>query len=172
MQINVPTLNILIYYYLFISRFLDFYLTLPIHSSLVYLFMLTHTQKTKTNKQKQCKITHNSSRFEPPTPRWQINKNEHVTGWTTTSCVILSDFNNYIKFYIIMSASHEFTIFVFTIYWKGTQKLSAIQTQSLITRSYRQWTQVFARFQFSLYISYKTTIFQKLILKSIHTRFR
>jgi len=28
----------------------------------------------------------------------------------------LSDFNNYIKFYIIMSASHEFTIFVFSIY--------------------------------------------------------
>ena len=32
---------------------------------------------------------------------------------------------------------------------------------------YRQWTKVFACFQFSLYISYKTTIFQKLILKSI-----
>ena len=33
---------------------------------------------------------------------------------------------------------------------------------------YRQCTKVFACFQFSLYISYKTTIFQKLILKSIH----
>ena len=47
----------------------------------------------------------------------------------------LSDFNNYIKFYINMSAPHEFTIFVFSIYWKGTEKLSAIHTQSLITRS-------------------------------------
>ena len=32
---------------------------------------------------------------------------------------------------------------------------------------YKQWTKVFTRFQFSLCISYKTTIFQKLILKSI-----
>jgi len=39
-------------------------------------------------------------------------------------------------------------------------------------QNYRQWTKVFAHFQFTLYISYKTTIFQKLILKSIHTRFR
>ena len=40
-----------------------------------------------------------------------------------------------------------------------------------LTYMYRQWTKVFARFQFSLCISYKTTIFQKLILKSIYTRF-
>jgi hypothetical protein len=33
---------------------------------------------------------------------------------------------------------------------------------------YRQWTKVFARFQFTLYISYKTTVFQNIILKSIH----
>ena len=33
---------------------------------------------------------------------------------------------------------------------------------------YRQWTKVFACFQFSIYISYKTTICQMLILKSIH----
>jgi hypothetical protein len=32
---------------------------------------------------------------------------------------------------------------------------------------YRQWTKVFARFQFTLYISYKTTVFQNIILKSI-----
>ena len=107
-------------------------LTLPIHISLV-TYLCLHTQKTKqTNK--NCKNTH-TSRFEPLTPRWQINKNEYVTDWTTTSCVTLSDFINYIKFYIIMLVSHEFTIFVFSIYWKGTEKLSAIHTQSLITRS-------------------------------------
>jgi hypothetical protein len=32
----------------------------------------------------------------------------------------------------------------------------------------RQWTNVFAPFQFTLYISYKTTVFQNIILKSIH----
>ena len=34
-----------------------------------------------------------------------------------------------------------------------------------------QWTKVFARFQFTLYISYKTTVFQNIILKLIHVRF-
>jgi hypothetical protein len=32
---------------------------------------------------------------------------------------------------------------------------------------YRQWTKVCRHFQYSLYISYKTTIFQKIILQSI-----
>jgi hypothetical protein len=143
MQINVPTLNIFIYYYLFIYLF-NFRFLLDVTKNVYvldvtnshffgYLFMFTHT-KNQTNKQKQCKNTH-TSRFEPLTPRWQINKNEYVTDWTTTSCVTLSDFINYIKFYIIMLVSHEFTIFVFSIYWKGTEKLSAIHTQSLITRS-------------------------------------
>jgi hypothetical protein len=36
--------------------------------------------------------------------------------------------------------------------------------------TYRQWTKVLARFQFTLYISYKTTVFQNIILKSIHVR--
>ena len=131
---------LLLFIYLFIFRFLldvtKEVCILDVTNShfFGYLFMFTHT-KNQTNKQKQCKNTHTSSRFELPTPRWQINKNEHVTDWATTSCVTISDFNNYIKFYIIMSASHEFTIFVFSIYWKGTEKLSAIHMQSLITRS-------------------------------------
>jgi hypothetical protein len=36
---------------------------------------------------------------------------------------------------------------------------------------HKQWTKLFARFQFTLYISYKTTVFQNIILKSIHVRF-
>jgi hypothetical protein len=36
---------------------------------------------------------------------------------------------------------------------------------------YRQWTKVFERFWFSIYISYKTTIFQIIILRSIHVQF-
>jgi hypothetical protein len=127
--------------------------TSPIHISLVTYSCLHPKKKQQTNKQKRCKNT----LHQDLNPRHRDDT--------------LSDFNNYIKFYIIMSASNEFTIFVFSIYWKGTEKLSAIQTQSLITRSYRQWTQVFARFQFTLYISYKTTVFQNIILKSIHVRF-
>ena len=33
--------------------------------------------------------------------------------------------------------------------------------------NYRQWTNVFPRFQFSLYISYKIAIFQIITLKAI-----
>jgi hypothetical protein len=118
MQLNVQTLNILIYYYLFIYLFIFRFLLDVTNSHFFgYLFMLTQKKQKNKNK-KQTKPVQKYTYF--------------IKIWTPDT---LSDFNNYIKFYIIMSASHEFTIFVFSIYWKGTEKLSAIHTQSLITRS-------------------------------------
>jgi hypothetical protein len=92
-------------------------LTLPIHISLV-TYLCLHKKKPKQTNKNSAKI---HILHQDLNPRHRDDT--------------LSDFNNYIKCYIIMSASHEFTIFVFSIYWKGTEKLSAIHTQSLITRS-------------------------------------
>jgi hypothetical protein len=70
----------------------------------------------------------------------------------------LSDFNNYAQFYIIMSASHAFTIFVFSIYWKGTEKLSAMHTQSHITRSCSLSLSIYMQFIHTFYFHFN--IFQ------------
>ena len=59
---------LLLFIYLFIFRFL---LDVTNSHFFGYLFMLSQKNK-QTNKQKQCKNTHTSSRFEPPTPRWHL----------------------------------------------------------------------------------------------------
>ena len=58
---------LLLFIYLFIFRFL---LDVTNSHFFGYLFMFTRKKKQQTDKQKQCKNTHTSSRFEPPTPRW------------------------------------------------------------------------------------------------------
>ena len=92
---------LLLFIYLFIYLFLDFYLTLPIHISLV-TYLCLHTKKKQTNKQ----ANRNSAKIH--ILHQDLNPQHRD--------VTLSDFNNYLKFYIIMSASDEFTIFVFSIY--------------------------------------------------------
>ena len=57
---------LLLFIYLFIFRFL---LDVTNSHFFGYLFMLTQKKPQQTDKQKQCKNTHASSRFEPSTPR-------------------------------------------------------------------------------------------------------
>ena len=59
-------LFIYLFIYLFIFRFL---LDVTNSHFFDYLFMFTQKKTQQTNKQKQCKNTHTSSRFEPPTPK-------------------------------------------------------------------------------------------------------
>jgi hypothetical protein len=62
--------------------------------------------------------------------------------------------------------------FSFFFYISFQINISILQTDFMvlnatfnnITNTHRQWTKVFKCFQFSLYIPYKTTIFQKMIL--------
>jgi hypothetical protein len=86
------------YLLLFIYLFLDFYLTLPIHISLVTYLCLHEKKNNKQTNKNSAKI---HILHQDLNPRHRDDT--------------LSDFNNYINFYI-MSASHEFTIFVFSIY--------------------------------------------------------
>jgi hypothetical protein len=61
--------------------------------------------------------------------------------------------------------------FFFSRFFEKGLRNCRIYTRNPLLRGhaiYRQWTKVFARFQFTLYISYKTTVFQNIIMKSIH----
>ena len=88
---------LLLFIYLFIFRFL---LDVTNSHFFGYLFNLClHKQKPKQTNKNSTKI---HIHYQDLNPRHRDDT--------------LSDFNNYIKFYIIMSASHEFTICVFSIY--------------------------------------------------------
>ena len=87
-------LFIYLFNYLFIFRFL-----LDVTNSHFFGYLFMFTQKKKKTNKNSAKIHILHQDLNPP------HRDD-----------TLSDFNNYIKFYIIMSASHEFTIFVFSIY--------------------------------------------------------
>ena len=70
--------------------------------------------------------------------------------------------------------SHHMNLqFLFSRFIEKGPRNCRLYTRNPLLRGhaiYRQWTKVFARFQLTLCISYKITVFQNIILKSIHVR--
>jgi hypothetical protein len=77
----------------------------------------------------------------------------------------------YDKHFENIQAKHTTELISFEIQCFDSTFVDKFSVKSNVMNTYRQWTKVFARFQFTLYISYKTTVFQSIILKSIHVRF-
>ena len=86
--------------------------------------------------------------------------------------VVISQFSPTVYFHDVFLFTCSRLEYAWNIYrWTLSNQQTKATHQPIVQNTYREWTKVFERFWFSIYISYKTTIFQIIILRSIDVPF-